>query len=125
MLVSYKWLSQYVDLNGISPDELADKLSRTGLEVEGIDTPQEGLKKIVVGDVKECVPHPNSDHLSICQIDVGEEELYQIVCGAPNIVTNKKVIVAMPNSRITGNQKIKKGKMRGEEIGRASCRERV
>lgn len=114
MLVSYKWLSQYVDLNGISPDELADKLSRTGLEVEGIDTPQEGLKKIVVGDVKECVPHPNSDHLSICQIDVGEEELYQIVCGAPNIKAGKKVIVAMPNSRITGNQKIKKGKMRGE-----------
>lgn len=114
MLVSYKWLKKLVDLENITPDELADKMSRSGIEVEDVVIPEEGLKKIVVGDVKECVPHPDSDHLSITQVDVGEEELYQIVCGAPNIQAGKKVIVALPNSRITGNVKIKKGKMRGE-----------
>ena len=60
-------------------------MSVTGIEVEGVAVPEEGLKKIVVGEVKECVPHPNSDHLSICQVDIGEEELSQIVCGAPNV----------------------------------------
>ncbi|MGX7014061.1 phenylalanine--tRNA ligase subunit beta [Vagococcus silagei] len=114
MLVSYKWLNQLIDIQDITPDVLADKMSRSGIEVEEVNVAQDGLKKIVVGDVKECVPHPDSDHLSICQIDVGEEELYQIVCGAPNIRAGKKVIVALPNSRITGNVKIKKGKMRGE-----------
>lgn len=114
MLVSYKWLSDMLDLSKVSATELADKLSRTGIEVEEVNQPSEGLKKIVVGDVKECVPHSDSDHLSVCQVDVGEDELYQIVCGAPNIQAGKKVIVAMPNSRIAGNVKIKKGKMRGE-----------
>lgn len=114
MLVSYKWLEKLVDLKDITPEQLADKMSRSGIEVEDVSIPQEGLKKIVVGDVKECRPHGDSDHLSVCQIDVGEDELYQIVCGAPNIKAGKKVIVALPNSRITGNVKIKKGKMRGE-----------
>lgn len=114
MLVSYKWLSEMLDLSNVTAEELADKMSRTGIEVEEVNQPSAGLKKIVVGDVKECVPHPDSDHLSVCQVDVGEEELYQIVCGAPNIEAGKKVIVAMPNSRIAGNVKIKKGKMRGE-----------
>lgn len=113
MLVSYKWLNELIDLSA-TPDELADKMSRTGIEVEEVNVPEEGLKKIVVGDVKECVPHPDSDHLSICQVDVGEDELSQIVCGAPNIKAGKKVIVALPNSRIAGNVKIKKGKMRGQ-----------
>ena len=68
MLVSYKWLNDYLDLSEISPNELADKMSVTGIEVEGIEVPAAGLKKIVVGEVKECVPHPDSDHLSICQV---------------------------------------------------------
>lgn len=121
MLVSYKWLSEYLDLSEISAKELSDQMSLTGIEVEGIEVPEEGLKKIVVGEVKECVPHPNSDHLSICQVDIGEEELSQIVCGAPNVKVGIKVIVALPGSRITGNQKIKKGKMRGEVSNGMIC----
>lgn len=121
MLVSYKWLSQYLDLSKISAQDLSDQLSLTGIEVEGVEVPQEGLKKIVVGEVKECVPHPNSDHLSICQVDIGEPELLQIVCGAPNVKAGIKVIVALPGSRITGNQKIKKGKMRGEVSNGMIC----
>ncbi|MFD2305746.1 phenylalanine--tRNA ligase subunit beta [Enterococcus termitis] len=121
MLVSYKWLSEYLDLSKISAKELSDQMSLTGIEVEGVEVPQEGLKKIVVGEVKECIPHPDSDHLSICQVDIGEEELSQIVCGAPNVKAGIKVIVALPGSRITGNQKIKKGKMRGEVSNGMIC----
>ncbi|MGX7243455.1 phenylalanine--tRNA ligase subunit beta [Enterococcus quebecensis] len=121
MLVSYKWLSEYLDLSKISAKELSDQMSLTGIEVEGVEVPEEGLKKIVVGEVKECVPHPDSDHLSICQVDIGEEELSQIVCGAPNVKAGIKVIVALPGSRITGNQKIKKGKMRGEVSNGMIC----
>ncbi|ALS38163.1 phenylalanyl-tRNA synthetase beta chain [Enterococcus rotai] len=121
MLVSYKWLSEYLDLSKISAKELSDQMSLTGIEVEGVEVPEDGLKKIVVGEVKECVPHPNSDHLSICQVDIGEEELSQIVCGAPNVKEGIKVIVALPGSRITGNQKIKKGKMRGEVSNGMIC----
>ncbi|MGM0217079.1 phenylalanine--tRNA ligase subunit beta [Enterococcus sp. AZ126] len=121
MLVSYKWLSEYLDLSKISAKELSDQMSLTGIEVEGVEVPEEGLKKIVVGEVKECIPHPNSDHLSICQVDIGEEELSQIVCGAPNVKVGIKVIVALPGSRITGNQKIKKGKMRGEVSNGMIC----
>ncbi|EOB3455449.1 phenylalanine--tRNA ligase subunit beta [Enterococcus hirae] len=121
MLVSYKWLNKYLDLSAVTPKELADKMSVTGIEVEGITVPEEGLKKIVVGEVKECVPHPDSDHLSICQVDIGEEELSQIVCGAPNVKAGIKVIVALPNSRIAGNVKIKKGKMRGQVSNGMIC----
>ncbi len=113
MLVSYKWLQEYLDLSKVTPKELGDKMSVTGIEVEGVTYPSEGLKKIVVGEVMECVPHPDSDHLSICQVDIGEAELSQIVCGAPNVKAGIKVIVALPGSRIAGNVKIKKGKMRG------------
>lgn len=114
MLVSYKWLNEYVDVKDVAPKELADRLSLTGIEVEGLESPEEGLKKIVVGDVKECIPHPDSDHLSVCQVDIGEDELSQIVCGAPNIKAGVKVIVALPGSRIAGNVKIKKGKCAGK-----------
>lgn len=121
MLVSYKWLQEYLDLSKVPAKELADQMSLTGIEVEGVESPAEGLKKIVVGEVKECVPHPNSDHLSICQVDIGEDELSQIVCGAPNVKAGIKVIVALPGSRIAGNVKIKKGKMRGEVSNGMIC----
>ena len=77
-----------------STTQLAGFLKAKGYPAENFDMSlsvflkifsEEGLKKIVVGEVKECVPHPNSDHLSICQVDIGEEELSQIVCGAPNV----------------------------------------
>lgn len=113
MLVSYKWLNEYLDLSKVTPKELGDTMSITGIEVEGIEVLAEGLKKIVVGEVIECVDHPDSDHLHICQVNIGEAELTQIVCGAPNVKAGIKVIVALPGARIAGNAKIKKGKMRG------------
>ncbi|MBM6613313.1 phenylalanine--tRNA ligase subunit beta [Desemzia sp. RIT804] len=121
MNVSYKWLAEYLNLESITPENLADKLSRTGIEVEDVTVPQEGLKKIVVGHAVSVVDHPDSDHLHICQVDIGEEELSQIVCGAPNIEAGQKIIVALPGSRITGNKKIKKSKMRGEVSNGMIC----
>ena len=120
MLVSYKWLNEYLDLSAVTPKELADKMSVTGIEVEGINVPEEGLKKIVVGEVVACEPHPDSDHLSICQVNIGEE-ITQIVCGAPNVKSGIKVIVALPGARITDNIKIKKGKMRGQVSNGMIC----
>ena len=121
MLVSYKWLNEYLDLSSVSPKELGDMMSITGIEVEGIETPAENLKKIIVGEVIECVDHPDSDHLHICQVNIGEEELSQIVCGAPNVKAGIKVIVALPGARIVGNTKIKKGKIRGEVSNGMIC----
>lgn len=113
MLVSYKWLKQLVDLDESSA-ELAEKMSTTGIEVEGVTSPAEGLSKIVVGQVLSCEDVPET-HLHVCQVDVGEEEPRQIVCGAPNVRAGIKVMVALPGARIADNYKIKKGKIRGLE----------
>jgi phenylalanyl-tRNA synthetase beta chain len=121
MNVSYQWLSEYLDLTGISPEDLADRMSRTGIEVEDVFVPETGLKKMVVGHAVKVDDHPDSDHLHVCQVDIGEEDLSQIVCGAPNIATGQKVIVALPGSRITGNTKIKKSKMRGQVSNGMIC----
>ena len=102
MYVSYQWLKEWVSLDGITPEELGEKMSRTGIEIEEVKELSAGLKKIVVGEVKECIDHPNSDHLHICQVDT-EEEVTQIVCGAPNVAAGQKVIVALPGARIVDN----------------------
>ena len=113
MLVSYKWLKELVDVTVLS-EELAEKMSTTGIEVEGVSSPAEGLSKIVVGEVISCEDVPET-HLHVCQVNVGEEALRQIVCGAPNIRVGIKVMVALPGARIADNYKIKKGKIRGLE----------
>lgn len=113
MLVSYKWLKELVDVTVLS-EELAEKMSTTGIEVEGVSSPAEGLSKIVVGEVIRCEDVAET-HLHVCQVNVGEEALRQIVCGAPNIRAGIKVMVALPGARIADNYKIKKGKIRGLE----------
>ncbi|KRL01360.1 phenylalanine--tRNA ligase subunit beta [Liquorilactobacillus capillatus] len=113
MKISTKWLSDYVNID-VEPQVLAEKIERTAVEVDDAYRLEKGLKKIVVGETLEVKNHPNSDHLHVCQVNVGAEEPLQIVCGAPNIAAHQKVIVALPNSRIADNVKIKRGKMRGE-----------
>lgn len=113
MDVSYEWLKELVDVP-VSADELGEKVSRTGIEVDAVNHLGAGLKKIVVGKVVELKMHPDSDHLHIAQVDTGDDELRQIVCGAPNIQAGQTVIVALPGARIGDNVKIKRGKMRGE-----------
>ena len=71
MFVSYKWLQDYVDLSGISATELADKITKSGIEVEGVEKKSEGLKGVVIGHVLECEKHPDADKLNKCLVDIG------------------------------------------------------
>lgn len=121
MFVSYKWLQDYVDLSGISASELAEKITRSGIEVEGVEVLNESLKGVVIGSILECVEHPNSDHMHICQVDVGEEVPVQIVCGAPNVAKGQKVAVAKVGAHLPGGVKIKRAKLRGEVSNGMIC----
>ncbi|WP_064092568.1 phenylalanine--tRNA ligase subunit beta [Rossellomorea aquimaris] len=114
MFVSYKWLENYVDLSGVAPEELAEMITRSGIEVEGVERIGEGIKNVVVGHVLQCEPHPDADKLNKCLVDVGEEEPVQIICGAPNVAKGQKVAVAKVGAVLPGNFKIKKAKLRGE-----------
>lgn len=121
MFVSYKWLEEYVDLTGITASELADKITKSGIEVEGVEILNEGMKGLVVGHVLEREQHPNADKLNKCLVDVGEEAPVQIICGAPNVDKGQHVIVAKVGAVLPGNFKIKKAKLRGEESNGMIC----
>ncbi|MEY8459495.1 phenylalanine--tRNA ligase subunit beta [Lactococcus ileimucosae] len=113
MLVSYKWLKKLVNgIDDIPVTDLAEKMSLSGIEIEGVTVPGDGLSKIVVGEVLTCEDVPDT-HLHLCQVDVGEDEPLQIVCGAPNVKAGIKAITALVGARIADNYKIKKGKIRG------------
>lgn len=119
MKISYNWLKEYINLN-IGPQETADILTNTGLEVEGIERYESvkgGLEGIVIGEVKSCKEHPNADKLSITTVDIGQDRLLNIVCGAPNVKAGQKVPVAIEGTTLyQGDEsfKIKKTKIRGE-----------
>lgn len=121
MRLSYKWLSEYVDLSGISPEELANKMTTAGLEVEGIEPLAQGTN-LVIGEVMECVDHPDSDHLHVTKTRVGDgaDDVYQIVCGAPNCRAGLKVIVAMDGAQLPGG-KITAKPVRGQESNGMLC----
>jgi len=121
MFVSYKWLQDYVDLSGVSASELAEKITKSGIEVEGVDVLNEGITGVVVGHVVERVQHPNADKLSKCQVDIGQGEPVQIICGAPNVAQGQKVAVATVGAVLPGNFKIKRAKLRGEESNGMIC----
>ena len=99
MKVSYDWLNEYLDLD-VEPRDLAEKIARTSVDINDVYSLSDGLKKLVVGEVETCEPHPDSDHLHVCSVNVGEEEPLQIVCGAPNVAAGQKVIVALNGARI-------------------------
>ena len=79
MKLSYEWLNEYIDLSQITPQELGEKMSRTGIEVDSVTVPGEGLKGLVVGLATKVVDHPDSDHLHVVTVEVGQEEPLQIV----------------------------------------------
>ena len=114
MLVSYNWLKDFLDLDGQAPYELAEEITRSGVEIPDRIHPMDGLKKLVVGHVLDC-EGVEGTHLHLTHVDVGEDEPLQIVCGAPNVAAGEDVIVALHGARIAGNEKIKKGKIRGME----------
>ncbi|RWR05991.1 phenylalanine--tRNA ligase subunit beta [Siminovitchia fortis] len=121
MLVSYKWLQDYVNLNGISAAELAEKITRSGIEVDGVEKLSDGVKGVVVGEVLDCTQHPQADKLKVCKVDIGEGEPVQIICGAPNVAKGQKVPVAKAGAVLPGNFKIKRAKLRGEESNGMIC----
>lgn len=128
MNISYKWLKEYVDFN-LSPQEVCDALTSTGLEVDALEEVQSirgGLKGLYVGKVLTCEAHPNSDHLHVTTVDLGKGEPSQIVCGAPNVAAGQKVIVADLGCVLyDGDQEftIKKSKLRGVESNGMICAE--
>ncbi|MCM3357701.1 phenylalanine--tRNA ligase subunit beta [Psychrobacillus sp. MER TA 171] len=120
MLVSTKWLSEYVNTQGLDPKDLGEKITRSGIEVDAVIDRSLGMTNVVVGYVKEKVKHPEADKLNICQVDVGDE-ITQIICGAPNVDAGQKVIVARPGAVLPGGIKIKKAKLRGEVSNGMIC----
>ncbi|MEH7545057.1 MULTISPECIES: phenylalanine--tRNA ligase subunit beta [Bacillaceae] len=121
MFVSYKWLQDYIDLTGVTAAELAEKITKSGIEVEGVEVLNEGIKGVVIGHVLEREQHPNADKLSKCLVDIGAEQPVQIICGAPNVAQGQKVAVATVGAVLPGNFKIKKAKLRGEESNGMIC----
>jgi phenylalanyl-tRNA synthetase beta chain len=113
MIVTRKWLEEFIDLDGITTEEILNTLNRIGQEVEGykkIEIPQ----NVVVGEVLECEKHPDADKLNVCKVNVGDEVL-QIVCGAKNVAAGQFVPVALIGAVLPGDFKIKKAKLRGVE----------
>nr|WP_263313669.1 phenylalanine--tRNA ligase subunit beta [Mammaliicoccus sp. Marseille-Q6498] len=113
MLVSREWLSEYIKIDA-ETEALAEKITRSGIEVDSITDYAEDIKKLVVGHVISKEKHPEADKLNICKVDVGEEEPVQIVCGAPNVDVGQYVIVVRVGGRLPGGVKIKRAKLRGE-----------
>ncbi len=112
MVLSKRWLHDYVKVD-VSDKQFADDLTLSGSKVEGFEKEGEELSNIIVGRVESLEKHPDSDHLWVCQINVGAEENIQIVTGAQNLTAGDVVPVAMDNSVVAGGKKIKKGKLRG------------
>ncbi len=128
MNISYKWLKQYVDFD-LTPEELASLLTSTGLEtgsVEEVESIRGGLRGLVIGRVLTCEPHPDSDHLHVTTVDLGEEAPVQIVCGAPNVAAGQTVVVATVGTKLYDGDKeftIKRSKIRGVESLGMICAE--
>ncbi|WP_297060052.1 phenylalanine--tRNA ligase subunit beta [uncultured Duncaniella sp.] len=129
MNISYNWLKKYIDFD-LTPDEVAAALTSTGLEtgsVEEVESIRGGLRGIVIGKVLTCEEHPNSDHLHITTVDLGDGQATQIVCGAPNVAAGQTVVVATVGTTLYGPEgeefQIKKSKIRGVESFGMICAE--
>lgn len=128
MNISYNWLKDYLNFD-LTPEETAAALTSVGLEtgsVEEIQSVKGGLEGLVIGEVLTCVDHPNSDHLHVTTVDLGDGEPKQIVCGAPNVAAGQKVVVATVGTTLYSGEEsftIKKSKIRGEESFGMICAE--
>ena len=123
MRVPMDWLAEWIDLP-VSVEEFAEQLTMSGLEVEEIVKSGPDHSGVRVGLVLECEPHPDADRLSVCKVDVGEDEPLTIVCGAPNVAAGQKVPVLLPGSRLPDGKKLKKTKIRGVVSRGMICSER-
>ena len=128
MNISYNWLKEYVNFD-LTPDEVAAALTSIGLETGGVEEVQSikgGLEGLVIGEVLTCEPHPNSDHMHITTVNLGQGEPVQIVCGAANVAAGQKVVVATLGTKLYDGDEcftIKKSKLRGVESNGMICAE--
>lgn len=128
MNISYNWLKEYVDFD-LTPDEVSEALTSIGLEtggVEEVQTIKGGLEGLVIGEVLTCESHPNSDHMHVTTVNVGQGEPVQIVCGASNVAAGQKVVVATLGAKLYDGEEcftIKKSKLRGVESNGMICAE--
>lgn len=117
-MISLNWVKDYIDLENEDLHELAVKVTKAGVNVEKVVDSR--IEHLVIGEVLECIDHPDSDHLHICQVNVGDKTT-QIVCGAPNVKAGIKVLVALPGCVLPGDFEIKAGKIRGQESNGMIC----
>ena len=103
-MISLNWVKDYIDLEQENLHELAVKITKAGVNVEKVINSR--IENLVIGEVLECIDHPDSDHLHVCQVDVGTKTT-QIVCGAPNVKAGIKVLVALPGCILPGEFEIK------------------
>ena len=118
-MINLEWVKDYIDISDQDLEKLAVKITEAGINIEKVITNK--IDNLVIGEVKSCIDHPDSDHLHLCQVDVGKEELQQIVCGAPNVREGLKVIVALPGAVLPGDFTIKASKIRGVESNGMIC----
>ena len=109
-MISLEWVKEYIDIEDQDLEELAVKITKAGINIEKVITNH--LENVVIGQVISCNAHPDSDHLHVCMVNIGKEEL-QIVCGAPNVREGLKVIVALVGAKLEEDFVIKKIKIRG------------
>jgi len=117
-MISLNWIKDYIDIENEDLKELAVKITKAGVNVEKVITNH--IDNLVIGEVLECALHPDSDHLHVCQVNIGEKTT-QIVCGASNVRAGLKVIVALPGAVLPGNFEIKKSTIRGVESNGMIC----
>ena len=117
-MISLNWVGDYIDIKDQNVHELASKITKAGINVEAVVT--HNIDNLVIGQIKKVSDHPDSDHLHVCSVDIGSEEL-QIVCGAPNVREGLKVIVAKVGAVLPGDFEIKKSKIRGVESCGMMC----
>lgn len=117
-MISLEWVKEYIDISDQDLKELARKITESGINVEKVISNH--IDNLTIGEVVECTEHPDSDHLHVCQVNIGDK-ITQIVCGAPNVRKGLKVIVALPGAILPGNFEIKASKIRGEESNGMIC----
>lgn len=117
-MISLNWVKDYIDINDQDLNDLAVKITKAGINVEAVISNK--IDNLVIGEVIDCIDHPDSDHLHICQVNIGNE-IKQIVCGASNVRKGIKVIVALPGAILPGNFEIKKSKIRNAESNGMIC----
>ncbi len=117
-MISLNWIKDYVNIDDVDPQVLADKITKAGINVEHVINQK--IDNLVVGEITKCTPHPDSDHLHICEVNIGSETI-QIICGASNVREGLKVITALPGAILPGNFTIKASKIRGVESNGMLC----